>query len=533
MRFKTLFIAVISCCPIISNAQTIKKFVDNTTLINPSGMAIDISGNIYIADKNKSVVIKVTPSGIVTNIAGTGVAGFSGDGGPATNATFRGPMGVAIDASGNIYVADMVNERVRKIDPTGIITTIAGSSTMPDWGGYSGDGGPATAAELRNPCAVLVDKAGNIYIGDAGNDRIRKINSSGIISTYNSKINGPISLVFDASENMYVAGYYSNKVYKINPSGKTVIIAGNGYSGGSSFTQGGYNGDGMQATDAWLNAPCGVAVDDNGNVYITDESNYRVRKINKSGIISTICGAGAKANTGDGGPAPLANIAWPFGIAVNKSGTTIYVGDHLSGVVRVIDDLDRFPYFTHGKSQTVNFCLESTVINPFLAINDLDTGKALTWTLISRPNHGYVATSYAQASTGSTITPSGFVYIRGRGYAGNDTIVMAVTDGIKSDTSSLYISCDTTLEIKNQTITNSQINIFPNPSNGNFNVTVNDATNESVTIIVTNLFGQKIKELTSVANQPTEITLNMPSGIYVVSVITKEWKSDQRIIITR
>ena len=193
----------------------------NAELNNPYGVAVDSNGNIYIADTNNNRIRKVnSTTGIITTIAGNGTAGYSGDGGLATNAELYYPYGVAVDSNGNIYIADTYNNRIRKVNSTtGIITTIAGNGTA----GYSGDGGPATNAQLNYPYGVAVDSSGNIYIADTDNNRIRKVNSTtGIITT----------------------------------------IAGNGNPG--------YSGDGGPATNAELYDPSGVAVDSNGNIYIAD-----------------------------------------------------------------------------------------------------------------------------------------------------------------------------------------------------------------------------------------------------------------------
>ena len=148
-------------------------------LAGPTGVALDASGNLYIADYGNNRIRKVSPSGIITTVAGNGTDGFSGDNGPATSAELADPWGVALDASGNLYIADIYNNRIRKVSPSGIITTVAGNGT----GGYSGDNGPATSAELYDPSGVALDASGNLYIADYGNDRIRKVSPSGIITT--------------------------------------------------------------------------------------------------------------------------------------------------------------------------------------------------------------------------------------------------------------------------------------------------------------------------------------------------------------
>ena len=207
------------------------------------GVAVDSAGNLYIADTFNQIIRKVNAaSGTITTVAGTpGTSGYSGDGGPATSAELSLPYGVAVDSSGNLYIADLGNSLVRKVNASGTITTVAGT---PGTIGYSGDGGPATSAELQYAWGVAVDSAGNLYIADTQNCRIRKVNASGTITT----------------------------------------VAGNGTSG--------YSGDGGPATSAELSYPYGVAVDSAGNLYIADTQNYRIRKVNASGTITTVAGNG-------------------------------------------------------------------------------------------------------------------------------------------------------------------------------------------------------------------------------------------------
>jgi hypothetical protein len=234
----------------------------------PWSIALDNYGNIYITDAGNSRVRKITAStGIISTIAGNGVNGYNGDGIPATSAQLYNPWGVAVDRFGNVYIADGINSRIRKVTySTGLISTIAGTSTF----GYNGDGIPATNAQLRYPYGVAVDGSGNVYIGDNGNQMIRKVsNSTGIISTIgNSKA---LSIALDSFSDLYIADGLNN-IKKINIStGLISTIAGtNSY---------GYNGDRIPATNAELYYPSGIFVDSSGNIYIGDEFNNRIRKV--------------------------------------------------------------------------------------------------------------------------------------------------------------------------------------------------------------------------------------------------------------
>jgi sugar lactone lactonase YvrE len=302
----------------------------------PTGLAVDTAGNIYIADENNARIRKVNTSGIITTIAGGGSAFV--DGGSATATSLGAPDGVAIDAAGNIYIADR-DHRVRVVSTSGVITTIAGNGIL----GFSGDGGPATAASLF-ASDVKVDAAGNVYVADEVNNRIRKVNTAGIISTVAgnglqesgfggdgqlaalAEFNGATAIAIDPARNIYIADNSNNRIRKINASGLIYTIAGNGIAG--------FSGDGSSAIGAELDNPVGVALDRAGNVYIADQGTGHIRKINTSGIISTIAGGGS-GGLGDGGPA-TASVISAYGLAIDSSGN-IFIADRNNDRVRKID----------------------------------------------------------------------------------------------------------------------------------------------------------------------------------------------------
>jgi len=321
----------------------------NAKLYGPSQICLDKAGNVYVADYNNNVIRKITiATGIITTIAGNGYdagmnrGAYSGDGGQATAAELNQPASVATDTVNNIYIADYMNNRVRKVTvSTGIITTIAGDSTA----GFSGDGGQATAAELNQPTGIIVDKFGNTYIADGSNFRIRKISiSTGIINTmagdgtiaYSGDGNqataagcDPFGLSLDDSNNLYLADFMNNRIRKIALStGIINTVVGTGISG--------YSGDGGQATAAELNKPIDVKTDVSGNIYIADWSNNRIRKINKStGIITTLAGNGISGYSGDGGQATAAEMQTPDGLAIDSS-DDVYIADGHYSVIRKI-----------------------------------------------------------------------------------------------------------------------------------------------------------------------------------------------------
>lgn len=296
----------------------------------PADIVIDKNGNLYIADTYNNRIRKVDVSGIITTIAGNGSRGYSGDGGAAMVAELNSPTGVAVDQSGNIYVADISNSCVRMVNNNGIITTIAGNGTL----GYSGDGGAAISAELGSPIAVAVDALGNIYIADYSESTIRKVNTSGIISTIagngtwgysgdggqatSAEISDPTGIAVDGSKNVYIADYANNRIRKIGINGVINTVVGNGVIG--------FSGDGNAATSAEISGGGSLTVDALGNIYISDADNYRIRFVNTAGTIFTIAGTGIKGYSGDGGSATSAEINVSDGITIDASGN-VYFAD--------------------------------------------------------------------------------------------------------------------------------------------------------------------------------------------------------------
>jgi uncharacterized protein YjdB len=308
-------------------------------LSDPYGVATDTHGNIYIADRGNNCVRKINASGIISTFAGNGTAGYSGDAGAASSAKLNQPTGVACDPSGNVYIADRVNNCIRKVNTTGVISTFAGNDTA----GYSGDGHAATTAELNQPINVACDPTGNVFIVDFNNSVIRKVNLSGVISTVAgtgtpgfSGDGGPATaaklyhstmIACDASGNIYIDDENNDRIRKINASGIITTIAGNGTDA--------FSGDGGPATAAELNETWGVCADACGNVYIADEVNQRIRMINTSGIINTICGTGVRGIAGDNGPATGAQLYNPYGICIDNAGN-MFIADNINERVRKI-----------------------------------------------------------------------------------------------------------------------------------------------------------------------------------------------------
>ncbi len=303
---------------------------------SPHGVAADSAGNYYIADAGNNVVRKVSASGTITTFAGNGTAGFGGDGSAATSAQLSGPQGVALDSVGNVYIADTGNSRVREVSG-GTITTVAGSTTV----GYGGDGGAATSAQLYSPVGLAFDAKGDLYIADTDNSAIRKV-TNGTISTVagngvqgyagdggpasGAQLNYPEGVAVDAAGNLYITDTLNYRIRMISPTGNIATIAGNGVAG--------YAGDGGPASQAQLSYPTGIAVDNVGNVFFAD-AGAAVRKIYVNGPIITIAGNGSVGYTGDGGLAAMASLDGPTGVAVDSKGN-VYIADSSNNAVRLL-----------------------------------------------------------------------------------------------------------------------------------------------------------------------------------------------------
>ena len=309
----------------------------NAHLNRPVGVAFDAMGNLYIADSINFRIREVDERGIITTIAGNGSSTYSGDGGPATSAGLNGPYSVALDALGRLYIADTSHAVVRKVATNGIITTAAGNGSS----GYSGDGGPATNASLNALCGMTLDAFGSLYIADFYNNRIRKVDTNGIITTVagrtawgysgdggaatNANLNGPFSVAFDALGRLYIGDYYNNRIRRVASNGIITTIAGSGSAG--------YSGDGGAATNAQLQNPCGVTLDAVGNLYLADTLNNRIRKVDTNGIITTVAGIGSPTYSGDGGTATNASLHGPTGVALDVFGN-LYIADASNNRIR-------------------------------------------------------------------------------------------------------------------------------------------------------------------------------------------------------
>ena len=297
---------------------------------NPCGVAVDSAGNVYVADTDNNEIRKITPAGEVSTLAGSGQSGSRDGTGRA--ASFENPCGVAVDSAGNVYVADTDNNEIRKITPAGVVTTLAGS------GQYGSSDGSGSAASFENPFGVAVDSAGNLYVADTYNHEIRKITPAGVVTTlagsgqYGSSDGSgsaasfeiPFGVAVDSAGNVYVGDTGNNEIRKITSTGAVSTLAGSANQAGSS------DGDGSAAS---FNLPTGVAVDSAGNVYVADWGNNDIRKITPAGVVSTQAGSGLIGSSDGSGSA--ASFRNPFGVAVDSAGN-VYVADTNNSEIREI-----------------------------------------------------------------------------------------------------------------------------------------------------------------------------------------------------
>jgi RHS repeat-associated protein len=362
-----------------SGGQTTTTFV-GSGLNNPLNVALDASGNLYVADAGNHQIKKVSPAGVVSILAGIGYSGYAD--GTGTSAIFRHPSAIAIDASGNLFVSDQQNHRIRKITPSGVVTTFAGSGSA----GFAN--GTGTGASFQYPMGLTFDASGNLYVADAYNQRIRKITPSGVVSTFagtgsigttnstllSSTFNYPMGLTFDASGNLYVGDRTNHMVRKISTSGNVTTLAGSGISGYA---------DGI-GTAARFNNANSVAVDADGTVYLADHLNNMVRKITAAGVVTTLAGNGTAATVDGTGAVVKFNA--PYGLCIDPQGN-LFLAENAANVIRKIT------------------LLKAYSISPALPVGlvfNTETGAITGVPTVTSPSTTYTITAYNGSGSGST-----------------------------------------------------------------------------------------------------------------------------------
>jgi sugar lactone lactonase YvrE len=366
-------VLLLACVPLFSQSYTISTIVGGASaglsLYNPTSVALDPAGDLYFADWSGLVRKLWARDGSISAVAGVGVTGFSGDGGPAVAAMLGKGISLAVDPTGNLYIADSDNNRIRRVDAiTGIITTVAGTGASVD----SGDGGPAVSAGVARPTGVTVDGAGNVLFSNWS--RVRRIDAqNGVIETvagqFTTSFGGdgglaldaefwdPVPFLFRLAGDLYVADYENSRIRLISAkTGIVTTVAGSGSctSGPPPFSsasvcKGGFAGDGGPAVKAALNYPAAVALDEEGNMFIADTLNHRIRLVDAAtAIIYTIAGDGTEGFRGDGGPALHAEISFPASIAIDAFGR-IFFSDENNQRIRMLTPVR--PLFFGGRQR--------------------------------------------------------------------------------------------------------------------------------------------------------------------------------------
>lgn len=551
---------------------------------SPHGIYLSSSGDLYVTEWYNNRIRKISASGIISTVAGNGIAGYSGDGGPATAAAIQHPFTVVMDTAGNLYFAEQANYRVRKINTAGIVTTIAGNGIS----GFSGDGGPATAASFGAPCGLALDGAGNLYVGDGNNHCVRKINSVGIITTvagtpgvpgYSgdggaatvARLNFCNYLHCDNAGNVYITDNGNHRIRLLHSSGIITTFAGNGLSGSS--------GDGGQATAAELDFPAGVNIDAAGNVYIAGDINQSVRMVNAAGIISTFAGAGTAGYSGDGGPATSAQFDNPLDITFDACGD-MYVADNLNNVIRRISN----PAATIAPVSGLSVLCQGSAIS----LTDATTGGAWTSSAatiatvsssgtVTGLSAGTLTISYSacglSASTVLTVEPSPATIsgassvsvgasvtlsdaTAGGTWASGNTsvstigassgIATGVSAGTTIITYTLPTGCstETTLTVtlpssvtpvrKPQSL---DINLAPNPNTGQFTIHGFVAHDQEIALEISNLLGQVVyrdKIIAKAGKFDKAVALpQVKNGTYLLNVVSGGDDTVLRIVVDR
>jgi len=509
--------------PLFTEAQIITTIVGNGTpgylgdglpatsaeINQPGGFTVDAAGNIYIADYGNNRIRKVNTSGIITTIVGNGTAGYFGDGLQATAAQINEPLCVVTDRSGNIYFSDSRNFCVRKVNSMGIISTIAGNGTP----GFGGDLGPATAALLNIPYGLVLDGLGNLYVADMSNNRVRMINTSGIISTVAgtgtpgftgdgvpaiaTEISQPNSLCLDPSGNLVITDNGNQRIRKINSAGIITTIAGIGTLGAT--------GDGGQATAAQFTWPAGIQYDSAGNLYIADAYNYKIRKVDNSGIITTIAGTGTLGHSGDGGSATAAEFNVPSAVGFDTGGSLI-IDDDVNNRLRKIENCENSvtgspQNDTVSEGATAVYSVTTTMASPSYQWQQ-DAGSGFVNLANVLPYSGVNTNTLTIHDVAALFNASNYRCVIDNGSSCADTSSSAI----------LIIGGNTGFK---NIYTAREISIFPNPATTALNISARSPINQ---ITISNLLAQTIFTQNYNADQARIDLSAFPSGLYFLKI---------------
>ncbi len=498
------------------------------TLMGPRALCSDTAGNVYIADVMTNTVRKIGTNGYISTVAGNGATGNAGDGGQATAAQLNmsGGGGLYVDKAGNMFICNTTGMTIRKVTAsTGIISTICGTTV----GGSTGDGGPATAAKVQGPLGICKDTTGNIYFADGGNAKIRRISAgTGIISTIIGTGSGaysgdgglgiaarvylPRDVIADNYGNLYIADYGNNVIRKyVIATGIITTIAGTGVAGNS--------GDGGPATAAQLYYPARLAFDGSNNLFIADQFNNRVRKVNLStGIISSSIATGTSGFSGDGGPSVLGKLTQTAGIAITRNGN-IYVSDITNRRVRV-SPFNGSIYITLAGASTITYGSSVTLTaNPSIVSSD----ASLQW----YKNNSAIGSG---ANTLTDVpTASGTTYYCVLTIAPECGATFYDTSNIITITIPGHKAADSSANIINLSVVSEGITIFPNPVHGQLNITVTGVENGTMQVNVYDQLGRIVvaKNTVVTENQVSELVdmQSLSGGMYIISVTDAVGKS--------
>jgi Secretion system C-terminal sorting domain/NHL repeat len=517
-------LSVLLCLPFLSNGQIINTIAGNgstgysgdglaataAAISDPGGLAFDHFGNIYIGGYYNNTIRKVSPAGIITTIAGNGTGGFSGDGGPSTAALLSYPTKIALDPSGNLYIADQLNNRIRKISTTGIISTVAGNGSV----GFGSDGVAATSTSVFHPTGVCLDASGNIYIADCANNRIRKVSTSGIISTVAgngftgsggdggmataAQLYQPFGVTVDATGIIYIADQQNNKIRKVSTSGIITTSAGTGVSG--------FSGDGGMASAAQLSTPGAIILDNAGNFYIADQSNHRIRKVTSTGVISTIAGIGSPGFSGDGGPAIAAEFNALNEIQFDTSWRLV-ICDNTNHRVRRIGTCPNYittqpVHDTVPELTNATYTVITTMPSPVYQWQE-DPGTGFVNLANVWPYSGVTTNTLTIHNTSMYLNTTHYRCYISNGSSCTDTSSSAILI-VRSTTGTLHLSAET-------------VNIYPNPAHDKLVITMPEQVRHGHIQLI-NAIGQIVSKRDIENGSGTLDIAELPAGIYIAKI---------------